>query len=478
MGLFSVALAQNFEERFNAFTQEAQNEYESFRDKANKNFSQTLKGQWEKFEVKPAIPKREDLTPVPPRPYNDRDHKGKPVVEVVPLVVPVSPIKVQPGPISPIQEVPHVSDKELKFRFYGLDCKVRIPQMLRTGLRGTESSQVSDAWTTLSSNKALNNTLRDCLDARTNYGLSDWAYLKYLDAVAKAAMPNSNDATLLMAYLFSQSGYQMRLGSSGPGLHMLIGTNHKVIGKPYYNMDGSYFFVYGEFPSSLSISRASFKGETPLSLQLTGEQQLGDQLSEKREIKSKRYPEIVLSSQVPTALIEFFYDYPKSQIDNNYLTEWAMYANTPLNHHTKNAIYPTLKAAIAGGTELDKVNKLLNLVQTGFTYGYDNEIWGEDRPFFAEETLYYPYSDCEDRAILFSRLVRDLVGLDVALVYYPGHLATAVKFNEDVSGDAMLINGQRFVVCDPTYMGAAVGRQMPNVDPSDAEAILLGPIKH
>ena len=37
-------------------------------------------------------------------------------------------------------------------------------------------------------------------------------------------------------------------------------------------------------------------------------------------------------------------------------------------------------------------------------YGYDDEIWGKDRLFFADETIHYPFSDCEDRAILFSRL--------------------------------------------------------------------------
>ncbi len=85
----------------------------------------------------------------------------------------------------------------------------------------------------------------------------------------------------------------------------------------------------------------------------------------------------------------------------------------------------------------------------------------------------YPYCDCEDRAILFSWLVRDLLGLDVALVYYPGHLAIAVRFNEDVQGDAMIINGQKFIVCDPTYIGAPVGKQMPGLEYEKAQAIIL-----
>ena len=116
---------------------------------------------------------------------------------------------------------------------------------------------------------------------------------------------------------------------------------------------------------------------------------------------------------------------------------------------------------------------LLNWVQTGFVYEYDDKVWGHDRAFFAEETLYYPYCDCEDRSILFSRLIRDLLGLDVALIYYPGHLATAVCFDSDVSGDIMLINNRKFVVCDPTYIGAPVGAQMPGLEYEKAQAIVL-----
>lgn len=42
---------------------------------------------------------------------------------------------------------------------------------------------------------------------------------------------------------------------------------------------------------------------------------------------------------------------------------------------------------------------------------------------------------------LFTRLVCDLLGLKVTLVYYPGHLPLAVCFTEKVKGDYILLNG-------------------------------------
>ena len=131
------------------------------------------------------------------------------------------------------------------------------------------------------------------------------------------------------------------------------------------------------------------------------------------------------------------------------------------------------KNAIVGKSEQEAANILINFVQTAFTYGYDDKIWGGDRPFFADETIYYPYSDCEDRAILYSRLVRDLMGLDVVLLYYPGHLATAVHFKTDIPGDYLLVNGIRYLVCDPTFIGANIGRTMPDVSNDEAKVVLL-----
>ena len=137
------------------------------------------------------------------------------------------------------------------------------------------------------------------------------------------------------------------------------------------------------------------------------------------------------------------------------------------------SLYPALKEFIGDRSEKEAAERLLNWVQTAFVYEYDDKVWGGDRAFFAEETLYYPYCDCEDRSILFSHLVRDLLGLDVILVFYPGHLATAVCFKSDVKGDYIMNDGRKFVVCDPTYIGAPLGMTMPGMNNSEATAILL-----
>ncbi len=172
-------------------------------------------------------------------------------------------------------------------------------------------------------------------------------------------------------------------------------------------------------------------------------------------------------------LIDFYNSYPVSEINNNFMTRWALYANAPISQKLKDELYPTLRKQLSGLSQKESVERLLNWVQTAFVYEYDDKVWGYDRAFFPDETLYYPYCDCEDRSILFTRIVRDLLGLKCILVYYPGHLAAAVRFSEAVKGDFIMLQGKHYTICDPTYINAPVGMTMPKMNNNKATVILL-----
>ncbi len=463
--------AQNdFREKYDKFREESRKNYDSFRDECNRKYVEFLKSAWDWYEGKAPIPVPVEQTPVPPRPYDEKKQPAP--IETTPVdVKPVAP-EPQPKPVEPVKEVPTPKDDYFSFDFYGLNSKVRLPDAAKLRLKDCSNTSIADGWERLCVD-GMNNAIRDCLEARIRYNLCDWAYLRFLDELSRQYCADANGATLLMAFLYCQSGYQMRLAVDGGKLCMLYGSKHQIFDKGYFVVDGISFYAYNEPSNSISICAAAFEGETPMSLLVGSEQKLGGGLSDNRVIGSKRYPEVTAGSSVPTNLIDFYNSYPTSAIDGNPMTRWAMYANTPLAAATRDRLYPALRKSLEGKSTLQQAEMLLNWVQTGFVYEYDEKVWGGDRAFFAEESLYYPYCDCEDRSILFSRLVRDLLGLDVALIYYPGHLATAVCFGDDTKGDAMMIGGKKFTVCDPTYIGAPVGAQMPGLEYDKTQAIVL-----
>jgi hypothetical protein len=105
------------------------------------------------------------------------------------------------------------------------------------------------------------------------------------------------------------------------------------------------------------------------------------------------------------------------------------------------------------------MNFVLHFVQSAFKYEIDNEQFSREKVMFAQETLYYDKSDCEDRAILFSYLIKEFFGISVVGVKYKDHMATALYI--PLEGDSVSVKSKRFVVADPTYINATIGMSMP-----------------
>lgn len=116
-----------------------------------------------------------------------------------------------------------------------------------------------------------------------------------------------------------------------------------------------------------------------------------------------------------------------------------------------------------GLSEQEAANRILRFIQKGFPYATDEEQFKREKYFYFEESLYYPKNDCEDRAIFYAYLIHEILGLDVHLLQFPGHECTAVAFHEPVENSTSYqYKGKTFYICDPTYIGARIGKCMPN----------------
>ena len=469
--------AQTFHEQYEAFRKEARQQYEDFRQKANQEYADFMRQAWEAYLALPAVPKPEDDPPQPPVVYVE-DEQGEEQEEGVPLpyeeiVRPTTP-QPQPVPISPIEEQKAPATEYLRFTFFGTTCQVRLGVEQQFELVTCEGDALADAWQWMSGD-IYNNVLRDCLELRIRLQLCDWAYLLMLQELSSAFLgKDTNEATLLMSYLFCQSGYEMKLAEANGKLYMLYGSEHVIYELPYWVIDGKqYYPLDSQIGSSIQICQADFPNAKPLSLSITKELRFAVKETKARTLQAEAYPDMKATVCTNQNLLDFMATYPSSMIGENFCTRWAMYANAPLSQMAKRSLYSALQKTILGKSQAKAANMLINFVQTAFVYEYDDKVWGQDRAFFADETLYYPYCDCEDRAILFTRLIRDLLGLETALVYYPGHLAAAICFTENIDGDYLLINNKRYLVCDPTYIGAPIGETMPGMNNEEAKVILM-----
>ena len=517
----------DFRKDFENFRKEAHKDYDDFRKKALMEYSDFVRQAWKEFGAEPAVPapKEEEILPqlapgadqetaswfgrqmsklkdsfksknrkVPdelqpttePQKAKKAEDK-KPVEMAVKEVIKPEPAIKQPEPISEVKEETFRANDYMTFKVFGTECKVRIGENCRFKLNDVSSNTVADVIRDEFPKPQFDNLLFDCLQERKRHDFSDWAYYQMLLALTRQFYgEGSNEAVLTQAFLYSQSGYKMRLAHDEGHLYMLAATRHFIYNKLFFSLDGDWYFLLdGKQSEKLGICQAAFPKESSLSLQISAAQRFAMNPTGERTITSTKNPDFSFTLHSNKNYIDFLGTYPSSTVNNNFMTRWAMYANTPLEEEIRDQLYPQMKVKLAGKTELQAVQELLwwmhgNVDLEGvmqspscFLYRYDEDVWGVDRAFFGEETLFYPYCDCEDRSILLSHLVRDLVNLDVVLVYSPGHLAMAVNFNEPVKGDYVMLDGRKFVICDPTYIGSLVGETMPMVANESTTVILL-----
>ncbi|MCH5305562.1 MAG: hypothetical protein J1E79_03690 [Rikenella sp.] len=467
------ATAQSFEEYkqqkikdFNQYKMQREREFKEYRDRINAEFAEYMRQAWPQYKSKPAEPVP-DL-PEPPAPIvKDPDtppsNDPVPFDEVTPIPEPVEP----PQPVVPLPEPLVPVRPTFVFTFYGQQCEIPLENKHRFALTGATENSVADGWVVLSSDEYLP-VLSQCLDYRDKLCLCDWGYVRFIEQMTTAFFSSAqlNEARLMQMYILVQSGYKVRIARAGEKLILLIPSQQMLYGHNYFTIDGDRYFVIDKSANfaSMKIYTHSYPKEKYLSLSVPVPPKLPIAPTNPRFIRSKHNSELALNIRVNKNLIDFYDDC----IVNDY---WNLYSAASLSDYAKEQLYPVLRGSIAGKSKHAAANILLHFVQTALEYATDDEQFGYERPLFADETLFYPYSDCEDRAILYSILVRELLGLDVVLLHYPGHLATAVCFDTEVQGDYLQVDGLRYTVCDPTYINADVGQAMPQYKQTAARVI-------
>lgn len=481
-------------EDFISFKDESAQDYYNFRAKVNSEYSQFMRNAWEEYEAFSPV-KREVEPYVPPvvLPEEDRNKevKSEPVIidEVIEIPQPDPELITPPEPVIPVLELPEIEEEELVIvnedvkikdgklhinplavpksetatvSFFGGEYKIRRGLKDKCLLENTRESDVADMWTELSKPQ-YQNMIYDCQKMREEMQMGDWAFVKFCESVSMAIYDaeHPNERAVLQAFLLIQTGVSATLGrDESKRLHVLIEPACNVYDRQSWSVGTRKMYLFDDVEvKRMNIFNRKFPGGQPIRLDETKITLFKEDWGETRKLASDFY-DVSVKINVNKNRVDFYGTYPSPYLKFDSSSRWRFYALPPLDEGLQSAIYPRIREYTKGLEDYVTACVILNFVQTAFPYEYDNKVWGYDRAFFAEETLFYPYCDCEDRSILFYRMIKDILGLDVVLIYYPGHLATAVHFNEEVDGDYFMLDGKRYTVCDPTFINAPVGRTM------------------
>ncbi|MBV1679730.1 hypothetical protein KQ909_06895 [Bacteroides stercoris] len=405
-------------------------------------------------EKKPVVEVVEAEPEAEPAPVVEADRRPEPAAE--------PRLSVSSTPTSPLYRG---ESGRSKVMYGGLAFYLNNSLNRKCSLNGLNENAIADAYEALC-NSDYKPLLADCAQIRKDLRLNDWGVFTLVRQVADTYCGTANESIVMQQFLLNEMGYKARMARKAKEDKMMlfVATDCSIYAHPYITLNGqNYYNLSGnnEQCQFYMCQKDSPKAKNSVGMQLKEAPLFpGTVVSSTHQAKGSAARVTV---DVPKALMDFYKDYPQC--------DYSVYFNAPVNAAMENRILSSLAPLVQGRNEADAANILINFVQTAFQYQTDGQQFGYEKPFFVEELFYYPYSDCEDRAMLFSYLVRKLLGLDVVLLDYPEHIATAVRFNGNVSGDYLMVNGWKYTVCDPTYIGASIGMTMPRYKTVSAKVL-------
>ncbi len=450
---------------FQKFRSQLHADYQGFRKSVLDGYADYLNTAWKEYKAFKGEARDEK-----PKPVTPPDVKTTPSLppsepeplKVVPRPKPAEPVKpVKPAePVKPVlPETPTVPEPQnVPFSFYG--AGLTAPKMESAGITSLKPAEVSSAWRHYQqkSMRELAGTLR--AKARS-LGLNDWFTYEMVRECVNAQLPQATvaDRVTLQHFLLANMGFDVRLADCGGMPCLMFATQQTIYGRGYLLIDGKKYYVYQyngkDAPSGGSLYTCELPSDVDLgsAMDMRIRSNVNMTVQEMHHCKLE-YNGITVTGDVDVRLMEMLRRYPQMDVVN--------YAMSNLSPSLHESVLEQLRPHIEGLPVDKAANLLLRFVQHAFDYATDGNQHGYEKAYFFEENFYYPKNDCEDRAIFYAYLVRNLLDLDVHLIQFPGHECTAVNFKDvKVHGTGYIYEDRTFVICDPTYIGASIGQCMP-----------------
>lgn len=464
-------------EDFSKWKQQYQDSFQEYKDKRDKEFTSFLKAQWKEMDLlkgierdkapkpvkipvaKPApAPKPEPVVKLPeiPKPEVKLPDIPKPEPVVIKPVVPVPVIK----PVVPPKPVMVQKGRKMVVSYLGGQHTFYYDPKLKVALQSRINEKaISDFWSAMSL-ADYDGLIKQIDEVSSALQLNDWAHALLVHDISRKLYPSERGQSLFTWFMLAKAGYQSRIAYSDHKVFLLVPSRQPMYAVPYFTFNKVRYYAVRFDGKGQSLGQVyTYDGNYPgadkaLNMQIGNEIVVDGKATNRNlsfDFQGKRYN---IKVAYDHERISFMDTYPQLDLEWYFKGKVSASASTPLqqqlSHHMK------------GMDEQTAVNFLLRFVQTSLRYKTDENQFGKENYLFPEETLHYPYSDCEDRSILFAWLVHSLLGMEVVGLDYPGHVATAVRFKGHVAGDAITYHGKRYVVADPTYINASAGMAMPD----------------
>jgi hypothetical protein len=291
------------------------------------------------------------------------------------------------------------------------------------------------------------------------FGMDDMAFLMLLNKVSDVVMKDASiDCKTLFKYtILQKKGFDVFIGYSQNTTTLYGRTNFMVDNclfitrgtKRYFDLS----FNQQQEPHAEQMFVIRHEGKSlPIVMNMIAPPAFHAKQSKK--VMPFDYDGYVyfFTAKVNQSLVDYYKDLPTININTVYL-------NYGLSATATESLVKELQRATSYMNTTESVNFLLRFVQTAFEYKKDEQVYGQEKFSFPEETLMNPYSDCEDKAMLYAVLVNKVLGLKTVALYYKDakHINIAIENWSPKSKGNFSFKNHDYVVCEPSGKGFNIG---------------------
>jgi hypothetical protein len=292
------------------------------------------------------------------------------------------------------------------------------------------------------------------LNFKNKNKLDDWYYYQLIRKTAQqvsAKEINYYSYTLYKWYLLLKSGYNSVLRISASKMLLYIQTNENIYNipgiihnnKPYiclnYHDYGTVNFDIEQFKTVELLGKENTKAFS-YKIMLLPDFNPSYYINKDLQF-TYRNNEYKFNIKLNPQIKELFLNYP--------VIDYKDYFDVPLSKTTYASLVPFLKKAVEKKSVIKGVDFLMRFTRNSFVFEADTFVYGKEKRLFAEATLLFEQSDCEDRSALFFYLVKEIYDLPMLVLSYPRHVTVAVKLPLK-KGDKILYKNNQYFICEPT----------------------------
>lgn len=445
--------SQNEKESFQKYRERLLSDFQNFRKSILDDYEKFLGGEWKEREMFEGL-KSYPLPKPNEQPSRDEDDPVPSPKTIEPEnVTPVEPV----APHKPPQQKPVVPNPQNMIQFEWCGLIMQLPDAkISSNLKSTDKDDIIDFFNILRESCIEKDVIPQIITIAQSSNFNDWCVLLLIESYVRKIKSNSNVNTrnFIIWYMLLCLEYDVRPLFNGKTFFYMVHMPFDIYARTYLTFNNKKYYIYGEGRIDKNVN--------PNSPDITGDADLypiNPIISKPLNIpyRAKRFSHTfsgcTLSGSVNENLINILNKFPQMPI--------PCYALSEGDPKARKQILDQMGKFIYGMSDIEAANFILQFLQS-FEYATDDEQFGYEKPFFIEETLFYPKCDCEDRAIFYYFLVSNLLRNDVHLVSFPNHECNAVNFSQKLNADCYIYQGKQYVICDPTYIGASIGMCMPD----------------